>query len=372
MYPLLPPNRYGFLAHTGAAQLVDPNQPPEIKLAQSQAKVDAFRHKHRLPGLAAVIVNADTIHCLCSGQRRIDAAALIQANDTMPLGALSKAVTATVLARWVEQGRLRWDSTLAELLPAWRDQMQAEFQTVTLQQLLEHRAGLARDFDDLNYPQLLTMLGGQLSAERSTAAHWILQQAPAYPINQRTRYSNLGYLILGIIIELIGGNTYEKVIQTQLLATLHLQPQIGQAAAIEGHQATKTYWFSKPQWRTAEIDADEHILARLKPRIRLSPADYGVFLREHLRGLHGLSTLLSLHSFQQLHTAAAHYALGWACIQTAEHGQLSVHDSAEHGFRHYSVLMPDRQRAVAIFCNADDASCSAKLIQLAESLLTES
>ncbi|MGL6041166.1 MAG: serine hydrolase domain-containing protein, partial [Deefgea sp.] len=158
-----------------------------INQAQLQTKVDQFRRSNDLPGLGVALVQNDEIHCAGSGQQRIDSAALIQSNETFQLGALNKALTATLVARWVEQGKLRWDSTLADLLPAWREQMCTEYQTVTLLQLLQHRAGLPRDLSDMNYPNLLAILGGNTFADRSTAARWILQQAHVSQINQTSR-----------------------------------------------------------------------------------------------------------------------------------------------------------------------------------------
>jgi hypothetical protein len=113
-------------------------------------------------------------------------------------------------------------------------------------------------------------------------------------------------------------------------------------------------------------------LARLNPTVRLSQSEYGVFLREHLRGLRGQSTLLSQTSFQQLHTPIDHYALGWSIIRSAEFGPLSVHDSTEDGYTHYTLLMPSQNRAVAILCNGKSARSDAKLVKFAESLLTSS
>jgi len=372
MQPLLPTKPYGFIAHTGANRLASPSQPPAsvIHPAQYQAKVDFFRRKHGLPGLAVAVINADTCHYLCSGRQRVDAPALLQASDYLPLGALSKAVTATLLARWVEQGKLRWDSTLAELLPAWRTQMRTEFQAVTILHLLQHRAGLARDVCDLNYPQLLVMLGGHPSADRSTAVRWILQQAPLGGMNHRAHYSNLGYLIADFIIELLGGNTYQRIVQEQLFSPLAPPSRLNNPSPVSGHHCSKTHWFSQAYWRRADDNDEAQQLAQLKPTIRLSLAEYSAFLREHLRGLRGASSLLSLRSFQQLHTPSDYYALGWACVQSTEYGSLSIHDSAEHGYRHYSLLMPASQRAVAIFCNGDQPRSGASLVQLAESLIS--
>ncbi|QZA77555.1 beta-lactamase family protein [Deefgea tanakiae] len=374
MHPLLRQHQLGFFTSSRSAYPAmddGPMQAAVVDHAQLQTQVEQFRHQHHLPGVGVVLVQNDTILSACSGQRRIDAPAFIQNSDSFPLGALSKAVTATLVARWVEQGKLRWDSTLADLLPAWRDQMRTEFQSVTVLQLLQHRAGLARGFGDLKYSNLLAMLGGNPSANRSTAARWILQQAYIGEVNQRTHYSNIGYFIVAIIIELLGSNTYENILQQQLFSELSLHPHLSNTSSVQGHQSLKTNWFSKPRWHKVNKE-ERQDLARLNPTVRLSQSEYGIFLREHLRGLRGQSTLLSPASFQQLHTPIDHYALGWSIIRSAEFGPLSVHDSTEDGYTHYTLLMPSQNRAIAILCNAESACSDAKLVKFAESLLTSS
>ncbi|MGL6042053.1 MAG: serine hydrolase domain-containing protein, partial [Deefgea sp.] len=321
-------------------------------------------------GLGVVLVQNDTILSACSGQRRIDAPALIQNSDSFPLGALSKAVTATLVARWVEQGKLCWDSTLADLLPAWRDQMRTEFQSVTVLQLLQHRAGLARDFCDLNYPNLLAMLGGHPSANRSTAVRWILQQAHVSQINQTSRYSNLGYMIAAIIIEFIGNNTYENILQQHLLQSLNIHAQFTNTTPVQGHRYIAKNWFSK-QWQIAQASSeDQHRLANLDPasRLSLSLSDYAVFLRAHLRRLRAPSTRLNQASPQTRHTPLDH-DLGWSIIHSDQLGPISVHDSAENGRTNYTLMIPSQNRAVAVLCNGESARSVAKLVKFAESLV---
>ncbi|MGL4996306.1 MAG: serine hydrolase domain-containing protein [Deefgea sp.] len=341
-----------------------------INQAQLQTKVDQFRRSNDLPGLGVALVQNDEIHCAGSGQQRIDSAALIQSNETFQLGALNKALTATLVARWVEQGKLRWDSTLADLLPAWREQMCTEYQTVTLLQLLQHRAGLPRDLSDMNYPNLLAILGGNTFADRSTAVRWILQQAHVSQINQTSRYSNLGYMIAAIIIEFIGNNTYENILQQHLLQSLNIHAQFTNTTPVQGHRYIAKNWFSK-QWQIAQASSeDQHRLANLDPasRLSLSLSDYAVFLRAHLRRLRAPSTRLNQASPQTRHTPLDH-DLGWSIIHSDQLGPISVHDSAENGRTNYTIIIPSQNRAVAVMCNGESARSGAKLVRFAESLV---
>ncbi|WP_027468503.1 serine hydrolase domain-containing protein [Deefgea rivuli] len=376
-FKLMLRNVSSFIANSGGANPSDARPISSAATienqAQLQAKVARFRLEHHLPGLAVALVQNDTIYHACSGQRRIDAPDLIQSSDHFPLGALGKAVTATLIASLIAQGKIRWDATLAELLPAWREQMLAQYQSLTITQLLQHRAGLARDFCDMNYPSLLAILGGNHIADRITAARWLLQQPLTQTANQKRSYSNLGYLIASIIAELRGGDTYENLLEQYVFQPLNINAHFGASVLVQGHRWISTGYLARPKWQIAKNHADDQQqLCRLNAssEIKLSLPDYGVFLREHLRGLRGQSTLLNAACFKRLHTPNDHYALGWSVIQSPQYGPISVHDSAAGGYSSYALMMPRHNTAVAVICNGENSRTASKLIQLAESLAT--
>jgi CubicO group peptidase (beta-lactamase class C family) len=44
-------------------------------------------------------------------------------NDIVHLGSCTKAMTATLAGRFIEEGKLRWNTTIAEVFPEWKGQM---------------------------------------------------------------------------------------------------------------------------------------------------------------------------------------------------------------------------------------------------------
>jgi CubicO group peptidase (beta-lactamase class C family) len=51
-------------------------------------------------------------------------------------------MTATILARLIERGQLKWDSTIAQVFPDLAPSLNDGYRDVTLEQLFQHRAGL--------------------------------------------------------------------------------------------------------------------------------------------------------------------------------------------------------------------------------------
>ena len=81
-------------------------------------------------------------------------------NDLWHLGSNTKAMTATLVARLIEQGQLSWDTTVADVFSDKDFEIHPDFRGVTLLQLLSHRAGLP---PNLNLPDYLGADGGQES-----------------------------------------------------------------------------------------------------------------------------------------------------------------------------------------------------------------
>jgi len=104
------------------------------------------------------------------------------------LASLSKVIaTTTIAARLVGTGRLSLDALVGDVIAEWTG---AERVTVTVRDLLEHCAGLpahAPLFDTCRTP----------AAARSAIAAWPLEYAP----RTRSVYSDLGFILLGWILE---------------------------------------------------------------------------------------------------------------------------------------------------------------------------
>ncbi|NEG58703.1 serine hydrolase domain-containing protein [Pantoea agglomerans] len=123
--------------------------------------------------------------------------------DTLfALGSLSKGVTAEVIIQLVDQGKLRWSDTLADLLPEGVH-FSADARRITLLQLVTHTSGLPRqDMDLTMLQQFVRYLDtgenfyGNLDSDK-LLSYLADFSAPAVRL---PHYSNLGYALLGYIL----------------------------------------------------------------------------------------------------------------------------------------------------------------------------
>src|SRR5688572_27585103 len=101
-------------------------------------------------GMAAAVLRGERIIAQgVAGVRKRGTAERITIADRFHLGSCTKAMTATLVAMLVEEGKLNWTTTLSELFADTVKPMHPAWEKVTLRQVLAHRAGLRFEPDGL-------------------------------------------------------------------------------------------------------------------------------------------------------------------------------------------------------------------------------
>ena len=116
--------------------------------------LESVRATKPVPALAAAVVRrGETVALGAVGFRKDGLSERVTRDDRWHIGSCTKSMTAALAAMLVEEGRMRWDTTLPEMFPALASEMNAERRGVTLEQLLAHRGGVfgaGKDETDLN------------------------------------------------------------------------------------------------------------------------------------------------------------------------------------------------------------------------------
>ena len=82
------------------------------------ATLEALRAKYNLPSISGVAILGDSIAGVAAvGKLQAGGSEAVSLTSAYQLGSVSKSMNATMIARLVERGLLRWDSTLGEVLP---------------------------------------------------------------------------------------------------------------------------------------------------------------------------------------------------------------------------------------------------------------
>ncbi|MGP4029837.1 serine hydrolase domain-containing protein [Actinomadura sp. 3N407] len=139
------------------------------------------------------------------------------------VGSVSKTFTAVVALQLVAEGRLRLDDAVERFVPG----LVPGGEDITVRQLLTHTSGLFDYAED----QQAVPLSGQQFLDRTRFRTFTPRELvgiavghePYFPPGQGFRYSNTGYVLIGLIIEKVTGRWYGEEIEHRIIAPLGLR-----------------------------------------------------------------------------------------------------------------------------------------------------
>ncbi|GAA4440859.1 serine hydrolase domain-containing protein [Phytohabitans houttuyneae] len=126
------------------------------------------------------------------------------------IGSISKTMTATLVMRLRDEGRLALDDLLYRHLPG------TPVGSVTLRQLLGHASGLQREPDSAGWWERSE------GSDVETLLAGLTPDKLAHPPHRTYHYSNLAYGLLGAVVERITGKPWIEVLTERVLAPLSM------------------------------------------------------------------------------------------------------------------------------------------------------
>lgn len=300
---------------------------------------------HESPGAAVLIVEAsgETLQAV-AGLRQKGEPEAIEIGDLWHLGSNTKAMTATLAARLVEAGIIEWNTTIGGTLTDIVDDLHPDMRNITLESLLNHTSGLPANAG------MLTMISLSDSDETSdyvedrlAYANSILRQSPE--TEGEFVYSNAGYVVAGLMLETVAGESYEVLMEREVFDPLDMGTAgwgppgtRGDNDQPRGHASG---WFGLDA-REPGASADNPPAMNSAGRAHMSLEDLGRFLHAHASRP---NDYLSEESWSKLHTPppAGRYALGWG---VREDGTL-VHSGSNTMWLVQMAVFPDGTAAAA-------------------------
>lgn len=308
-------------------------------------QLESIRVATGAPALGALVGDSRRIKAqTVVGVREAGKSERARLDDPFHIGSCTKAMTATLAARLIEQGKLRWEHTIAEAFPDLKARVHPDYHAVTLRQLLQHRSGLPEDRAP-NPVLFLKIRGlqGDIRQQRLKATEWILEQPPASEPNTRFAYSNFGYLVAGVMLEQTTGRSWEELIRTHLFKPLGMRTAgFGAPRRIAGHSGDPprpTFYDNPPALGPAGT-------------VHCSLRDWAAFAQQHLQGTRGQKTrLLRPESFAELHTDPHQqgYSMGWIVSQKPT--RILSHAGSNTFWFAVVVIDPDADRFYLVAAN---------------------
>ena len=181
------------------SEIISSNYEP---LAES---LDAYLLDQSFNGVTLVASGDQIILLKAYGLAQVNEQEEMTVDHQFQIASVSKSFVAVSILQLVEAGKLTLDQTIDKYFP---DMPNAEL--ITIHQLLTHTSGLYSGDDLTNYSQVTTV--DEIIAPAFKSSNLYYEEPGTYSI-----YSNLGYDVLGAIIEQVSGQTYADYIEEHVL-----------------------------------------------------------------------------------------------------------------------------------------------------------
>jgi CubicO group peptidase (beta-lactamase class C family) len=312
----------------------------------------------RVPGLALAIVrNGRVLAARGYGVRQLGVNAPIDANTIFPIASCTKAFTAAVIGKCVDQGKLRWDDPIGDYVAAFRKPNDGRNSPITIRQALQHRTGLPN--------ANMLWRSGQFRADEILSR--LSRLEPVAPPGERMIYNNVMYLAAAKAAEQVRGKSWSRLIAEDFLEPLSMTSSLSDGSRLSQFQNV-----AAPH---ATVDGRVQVIERHSPdvvapagSIHSSAADMAAWLLLHLnRGAWMGRELLSPSRIDEMQSPVedrasersaqdipkapiSRYGMGWFVNEHA--GRTAVeHSGSNNGFLAWMALMPSESLGLVILSN---------------------
>lgn len=322
--------------------------------------VEAQRTAQRIPGLSlAVCRDGKLVQANGFGLANVELDVPATPETIFQTGSVGKQFTAMAILMLVEEGKLRLDDKIRKYLPdappAWK--------AVTIRHLLTHTSGIADYGGEED-----TMSKGVINFRKDYTEDELVKAFSKMPMDfapgDKWKYSNTGYVLLGIIIHRTTGEFYGDFLQQRIFHPLEMNATriISEADIIphrsSGYRLVKgelknQEWVSPTLNTTADGALYTNILDLAKWDAALSRKQ---FVKE--------SSYQAMWSPVKLNSGKTYpYGFGWF-LSSQDGRRVASHDGAWQGFTMSIIRYLDDHLTVIVMTNLDsDSSDPEKIAQ---------
>jgi CubicO group peptidase (beta-lactamase class C family) len=204
------------LALTAAAGAVRAQQPAQAALVRRiDSLATQFLSTTHTPAVSiAVLRGRDTLVLKGYGLASIQPRREATASTVYRIGSITKQFTAAAIMRLIERGKLSLDDPMSKYLP----DVPLHGHTVTIRQLLNHTSGI---HSYTSKPEWAKTWSQDLTPRQIVA--FVDKDTFDFAPGTGWSYNNTGYVLLGMIIEKITGESYAAYLQRDLFTPLALR-----------------------------------------------------------------------------------------------------------------------------------------------------
>lgn len=321
------------------------------------------RARHELPALVLAVVTKNGLESIAvDGVRVLGEPTLALTTDRMHLGSCTKAFTATLAAVAVTEGKIRWNSTIDEVLSSSFPNINEAWKSATLEDLLRHRSGASSFPVEADWKTAFACTESP-SVCRTAFVKSMLERVPTQQRGKHV-YSNQGYAIAGCMLEASLGGTYEELLRARVLTPLGIAnagfgpPTSADPASPKGHSTDGM-----------PVDGDNPAAIAPAGTLHMPVSEWAKLIAFHLGATPPVALEGAAKELSNLHRAgpdAPKEGLGWFTARRDWGGDVLTHSGSNAQWYCTAWLAPERGFAVLAATNqggeraqrACDESCA--------------
>jgi len=312
-----------------------------------------------IPFISGVVVKDQKI--LWSGafgNANLEAPITSNENTINSICSTSKVFTATAIMKLVDEGKIHLDDKVKDILPKYKvNQKFPEGGSITVRSLLSHASGLPRDTNHAYWSGPEHYFPTEDEMFKSLSA-----QATEHAVGAEISYSNIGYALLGLIIEEVTGVTYKNYVEVNIFQPLDMSNSfVEMQSSLYGNKHAKGYTATNRNGKRKLANFYQTKAMQPAAGISTTAVDLAKFAMWQFRLANGSqteimqpSTLNSMYKTQATTKRNEHdRGYGYEVHTDAEGNNWAMHGGTCPGYVSYLKMDVTNKMAYAFLANAN-------------------
>jgi len=277
----------------------------------------AEMERRQIPGAALAIArNGKIVKARGYGVADVEHEVPVTPDTVFELASVTKQFTATAIMLLVEEGKLKLDDPVAAHLPGAPE----TWKSITVRHLLTHTSGLPGLADGF---KALRPGGARMRYTTAEMFDAAIKDELSFPAGERFQYSDVGYVLLGMIIERASGTRYRDFVEQRFFKPLDMKATsvIDVSRIVKHRAANYTLRDGKlvHDWRVWDVEMPSHygVLSTVKDLVTWEAAlTAGRIVKP--------ATLTQMWTRVRLNSGASYpYGFGWVVDERRGHPWIS-------------------------------------------------
>ena len=295
-----------------------------------------------LAGLAIGIQFQDVFYEQGYGLADISTEKPVTAQTIFKIASLTKAVTAAAILRLSEEGKLNVEDPIASFIPGTPEIAK----NIQVRHLLNHTSGLP----DWSIDDTQEALPESFTTAQAVEYYFSTLEKLNTEPGTVWDYTNIGYFLLGAIIENVSGMTYDEYLKANFFTPLALH-SMGECPSPSDFLATGYHMTDK------ELERANPSNLKLGGAAAALCSTVGDLLQWQIALTHGKA--ISPEAWQRMITPEKlsdgqplDYGFG-VSVQQSDYGAVIMHEGATAGFNSFFIYYPEHDLNIVLLSNTD-------------------